>query len=163
MKQATAEFRIEGMTFDEETRLPVVILKEKDGRRTLPVWIGPSEASSILLEIENIKTPRPMTHDLFFQFMQKHKFSIKKLVLSSGRDGKITARLFYGRRAFPYTIDVRPSDGIALALRSKSPIHATEPLIEQKQKMVKAYPRSEVNTSVDDHHPLHKGSDGLLM
>lgn len=163
MKQATTELRIEGMTFDEETRLPVVILKEKDGRRTLPVWIGPSEASSILLEIENIKTPRPMTHDLFFQFMRKHKFTIKKLVLSTDRDGKITARLFYGRGAFPYTLEVRPSDGIALSLRSKSPIHATEPLIEQKQKTVRAYPKGEVNPAVGDHSPAHKDSDGFLM
>ena len=163
MKQATAELRIEGLIFDEETQLPVVILKEKDGRRTLPVWIGPSEASSILLEIENIKTPRPMTHDLFFQFMRKHKFSIKKLVLSSGKNGKITARLFYGRRAFPYTLDVRPSDGLALSLRSKSPVHATESLIEQKQKTVRAYPKGDVNRGVGGHPSVHKDTDGLLM
>lgn len=163
MKQATEEVRVEGMTFDEETQLPVVILKEKNGRRTLPVWIGPSEASSILLEIEKIKTPRPMTHDLFFQFMRKHKFTIKKLVLAAGKDGKITARLFYGRRALPYTLDVRPSDGLALALRSKSPILATEALIDRKQKTVRAYPRGDANNSVDECPPLHKDSDGLLM
>lgn len=163
MKQATEEVRIEGITFDEESQLPVIILKEKEGRRTLPVWIGPSEASSILLEIENIKTPRPMTHDLFIQFMRKHKFTIKKLVLSAGRDGKITARLFYGRRGFPYTMDVRPSDGIALALRYKSRIHATERLIEQKQKTVKSYPKGDVNPAVGDHTDVHKDTDGLLM
>jgi bifunctional DNase/RNase len=104
-----------------------------------------------------------MTHDLFFQFMQKHRFSIKKLVLSSGREGKITARLFYGRGAFPYTLDVRPSDGIALALRSKSPILATVSLIDQKRKTVMAYPKGDVNPAVGDHSPTHKDSDGLLM
>lgn len=150
------------MIFDDETQLPVVVLKEKNGSRSLPVWIGPSEASAILLEIEKIKTPRPMTHDLFFQFMKKHRFSIKKLELSHEREAKIAARLFYGRRGFPYSIDVRPSDGIALAVRSKAPIFAAERLVRRNQQNRTTVPIKDTNTA-GERFFLRKDSDGLLM
>ena len=120
---------IKGFFLDPE-RMPVVVLSDASGERILPIWTGPSEASSIIVELEEIKTPRPLTHDLLAKYFQRHGFTMDGLEIfdHSGEFG-YNARLKYHRRLRHFDMEVRPSDGLALAVRLKAPILAEEQLL----------------------------------
>jgi hypothetical protein len=111
-------------------RSPVVILRDKPGRRQLPIWIGTAEARSIALEIENYETPRPNTHDLAHRVIQELDGEIVRAVVTELRAGTYYASLFLRVRSNIVEVDSRPSDAIALALRAGAPIFVRAPLFE---------------------------------
>jgi bifunctional DNase/RNase len=123
------EMAVQGLAIDERTRTPVVLLKEKDGTRMLPIWIGPSEASSIALELTGRKFQRPLTHDLLKTVIDGLNATVPKIAIVELREKTYYAKVFLERDNEVLTIDARPSDCIALALRTRSPIFVKEELL----------------------------------
>jgi bifunctional DNase/RNase len=123
------ELHIKGFFLDSD-RMPVAVLSDATGRRVLPLWIGPSEASSIIVELEEIKNPRPLAHDILASYFQRHGFNMDVLEIyeQSGEFG-YNARIKYHRRLRHFDMEVRPSDGLALAVRLKAPVLAAEHLL----------------------------------
>src|SRR6201981_3832346 len=110
------EMTIKGLMVDPITNSPIVILRDKDGQRVLPIWVGIFEANAIALQIENISTPRPMTHDLLRNVIQDLKAAVEKIVVCDLQDGTFYALIYLRAHGEVVAIDSRPSDAIALAL-----------------------------------------------
>lgn len=127
------EVVVKGLTFDPVTNVPIVILKETAGKRVLPIWIGVFEANAIALEMESVETPRPMTHDLFNNFFAVASSRMVRVVVDNLKDNTFYATIYLESRGDELTLDSRPSDAIALALRAKSPIFVTEEVMSQAQ------------------------------
>lgn len=115
---------------DRTTNTPVVILQERDGERVLPIWIGPAEASAIAMELAGVKFSRPLTHDLLKQVIVGLGAELRKVIITQVKDNTYYAELHIHRGDTVFTVDARPSDSIALALRLKSSIFTSEVLLE---------------------------------
>jgi bifunctional DNase/RNase len=126
------EVKVGGVTYDENARSPVVVLRERDGTRVLPIWIGPAEASAIAMEVMGKKFQRPLTHDLMATIVKGLKARVSKVVISDLRENTFYASVVLEREKEKemVNVDARPSDGIALALRTQSPIYLSEKLLE---------------------------------
>ncbi len=129
------EMTIKGLMIDPITNMPIVILKDTAGDRVLPIWVGIFEANAIALQIENITTPRPMTHDLLKNVLTDLEASVEKIVVSELRDNTFYAMIYLNRSGEIVAVDSRPSDAIALALRTKSPIFVEESVVESAKGM----------------------------
>jgi hypothetical protein len=116
------EMTIKGLMVDPITNMPIIILRDRDGQRVLPIWVGVFEANAIALQIENIQTPRPMTHDLLRNVIQDLQAAVEKIVVCDLKDNTFYARIHLQTPGGPVAIDARPSDAIALALRTRAPI-----------------------------------------
>jgi bifunctional DNase/RNase len=125
------EMTVAHLGVDRNTESPVVILREKDGSRVLPIWIGPAEASAIAMELQGVKAARPMTHDLLKQVIVGLGGELRRIVISAVRENTYFAELLIQREDHVFQVDARPSDSIALALRLNAPIFATDQLLEQ--------------------------------
>ncbi len=134
MKESRQELIIQGMVLEKETEAPIVILKEKGGERVLPVWIGPFEASAIIIEMQQVKPPRPMTHDLLADMFHRHGFRMTELLIHRSFNRKYLASLSYRNWRRRFTVDIRPSDGLAMAARLKAPVFATEEVFQQQSR-----------------------------
>ena len=122
---------VAGVALDDETDAPTVLLRSDSGASMLSVPVGAFEASAIIIEVEGLKPPRPLTHDLFVQLFSRHAFRLQRFELyGRGEDGYL-GRLRYRKGFRSYSMEVRPSDGIALALRLGAPIEASEDLVER--------------------------------
>jgi uncharacterized protein len=124
------EMTIKGLMVDPVTNMPIVILKDKDGDRVLPIWVGIFEANAIALQIENVATPRPMTHDLLRNVITDLEGQVDRVVVSDLKDNTFYAVIHLTVRGERVAIDARPSDAIALALRTRSPILVEENVID---------------------------------
>jgi len=124
------EMTIKGLMVDPITNMPIIILRDKDGQKVLPIWVGVFEANAIALQIENVTTPRPMTHDLLRNVIQDLEASVTKIVVSDLRDNTFYAVIYLQRNGETVAIDARPSDAIALALRAHVPIFVEEVVID---------------------------------
>ena len=124
------EMTIKGLMVDPITNMPIIILRDKDGQRVLPIWVGIFEANAIALQIENISTPRPMTHDLLRNVIQDLSGTVRKIVVSDLKDNTFYALIYLETPAETVAIDARPSDAIALALRTQAPIFVEEAVID---------------------------------
>ena len=124
------EMTIKGLMIDPITNMPIVILKDKEGNRILPIWVGIFEANAIALQIENISTPRPMTHDLLKNVLGDLEANVQKIVVCELKDNTFYAMIYLDREGKLIGVDARPSDAIALALRTKSPIYVEESVVE---------------------------------
>ena len=124
------EMTIKGLMVDPVTNMPIVILKDKDGDRVLPIWVGIFEANAIALQIENVATPRPMTHDLLRNIITDLEGRVDRVVVSDLKDNTFYAIIHLTVRGERVAIDARPSDAIALALRTRSPILVEENVID---------------------------------
>jgi bifunctional DNase/RNase len=111
---------------DRTTNTPVVMLREKAGDRVIPIWIGPAEASAIAMELQGLKPPRPMTHDLLRQVLLGLGAELSRVVVTAVRDNTYFAELHLRRGGDVIQVDARPSDGIALAVRTHAPIFTSE-------------------------------------
>lgn len=111
------QLTIKGISLHQDSQLPVIILQSYDENHTIPISIGPFEASAIITELENIHPPRPLTHDLFSEILSKHKFKLTSLYLYKSVKEKYFARIYYKKNLRTYSMEVRPSDGIALIIR----------------------------------------------
>ncbi len=124
------EVTVASLGLDKTSSTPVVILKEKDGERLLPIWIGPGEASAIAMELAGIHFARPLTHDLFTAVVRGLESSLVRVLITKVVDNTYYASLVFSRNGEFISIDSRPSDSIALALRAEAPIFADENLLE---------------------------------
>jgi uncharacterized protein len=137
------EMTIKGLMVDPITNMPIVILKDKDGERVLPIWVGIFEANAIALQIENIATPRPMTHDLLRNVISDLDGSVDRIVVSDLKDNTFYAIIHLTVRGERVAIDARPSDAIALALRTRSPILVEETVIDNAKTVDFAAERAD--------------------
>jgi len=124
------EMTIKGLMVDPITNMPIVILRDKDGHRVLPIWVGVFEANAIALQIENVTTPRPMTHDLLKNVIADLRARIEKIVVSDLKENTFFALIYLSVGGEIMAIDARPSDAIALALRARAPIFVEERVID---------------------------------
>jgi bifunctional DNase/RNase len=124
---------VSGLAIDERTHTPVVLLKEKEGDRMLPIWIGPSEASSIAMELTGRRFQRPLTHDLLKTVIEGLEAKVPKIAIVELRDKTYYAKVYLERAEELITVDARPSDCIALALRTQSPIFVSEDLLREDE------------------------------
>jgi bifunctional DNase/RNase len=129
------EMKVEGLTLDPLTNMPIIILKDLAGNKALPIWVGYFEANAIALEIEKINTPRPMTHDLLNNIISSLQAKVKHILVTDLKDNTFFAEISVIQNGSDMTIDSRPSDAIALALRSKSPIFVEEKVIEAAKSL----------------------------
>jgi bifunctional DNase/RNase len=124
------EMTIKGLMVDPVTNMPIVVLRDAAGDRVLPIWVGVFEANAIALQIENVATPRPMTHDLLRNVIADLKGSVERVVVTDLKENTFYALIYLRVGGEVVAIDARPSDAIALALRAKAPIFVEETVIE---------------------------------
>jgi bifunctional DNase/RNase len=148
------EMTIKGLTVDPVTNMPIVILHDIDDKRILPIWVGVFEANAIALQIENVHTPRPMTHDLLRNVIHDLQASVERVVVSDVKDNTFFAHIHLDTPAGKVAIDARPSDAIALALRTRSPIWVEEAVIENAKTI-------DASTAKVDGERLHQWLESL--
>jgi bifunctional DNase/RNase len=127
------EMRIRGLMMDPVTNMPIVVLKDVQGNAILPIWVGVYEANAIALEIEKVQTPRPMTHDLLKNVLLGLEVRVDKIVVSDLKDDTFYALIWVERDGEMMTIDSRPSDALALALRVDCPIFVDDQVLKNSK------------------------------
>ncbi|MBM3293574.1 MAG: bifunctional nuclease family protein [Candidatus Aminicenantes bacterium] len=125
------EMKIKGLVIDPISKMPIVVLEEPAGDRILPIWIGVFEANAIALTIENIPTPRPMTHDLIRNVLSRLNIGVDRIVVTDVKNNTFYASIHCRHEGREMVIDSRPSDAIALALRMRSPIYVEEEVVRR--------------------------------
>lgn len=148
------EMKIRGLMMDPVTNMPIVVLKDVRGSAVLPIWVGVYEANAIALEIEKVQTPRPMTHDLLKNVLFGLNVQVQKVVVNDLKDDTFYAVIWVEREGERMSIDSRPSDALALALRVDCPIFVDETVL-QNSKSTSAI--SEKSTNEE----LRKWLEGL--
>src|SRR5256886_5011170 len=148
------EMKIRGLMMDPVTNMHIVVLKDVQGQAILPIWVGVYEANAIALEIEKVQTPRPMTHDLLKNVLLGLEVRVQKIVVNDLKDDTFYALIWVEREGQMMTIDSRPSDALALALRMDCPIFVDESVLKNS-KISSAF--SERNTN----EQLRTWLDGL--
>jgi hypothetical protein len=127
--KAMIKIRVQSLGLDQNTKSPVVILQEEGGPRVLPIWIGPAEASAIAMELAGMKFPRPLTHDLFPLLIRGLGGTLTRVLITRVHDNTYYAELVIQRGDEVFTVDARPSDSIAIALRTEAQLFTTEDLL----------------------------------
>ena len=125
------EMKVEGLTLDPLTNMPIIILKDSTGQKALPIWVGIFEANAIALEIESITTPRPMTHDLLKNVVLSMQGEIKHILVNELKDNTFHAMIAVNYNGNILNIDSRPSDALALAVRFESPVFVEDAVIDE--------------------------------
>jgi uncharacterized protein len=131
------EMTVKGLTIDPITNMPVIVLRDEQGQRVLPIWVGLPEANAIALQIENVQTPRPMTHDLLKNVISDLNAEVERIVVCELKENTFYAMIYLqigGRRT---AVDARPSDAIALALRAHAKIFVEHTVIESARSVEK--------------------------
>ena len=124
------EMKIRGLMMDPATNMPIVILKDVNSNTVLPIWVGIYEANAIALEIEKVATPRPMTHDLIKTLLTGLETGVRKVVVSDLRDDTFFAVIWLEKDGQLISVDSRPSDALAIALRLDCPIYVEEQVLQ---------------------------------
>ncbi len=124
------EVRVQSLALDRTTNTPVVILQELDGERVLPIWIGPGEASAIAMQLADMEFSRPLTHDLLCSVLRSLGGAVQKVIITRVEKSTYYAELIVQRNGDLFSLDARPSDSIAVALRSDARIFADDQLLE---------------------------------
>lgn len=124
------EVKVQSLGLDRTSNTPVVILQEKDGTRVLPIWIGPGEASAIAMELAGMKFSRPLTHDLFASVILGFGGSLQRVLITKVVENTYYAELVIQKGSEMISIDARPSDSIAIALRMEAAIYTSDDLLE---------------------------------
>ena len=146
--------KVKGLVVDPISKMPIVVLEDPHNEQILPIWIGVFEANAIALTIENVPTPRPMTHDLLKSFLDKLNIAIEKIVVNDVRNNTFYALIHCRCDAKPIIIDSRPSDAIALALRMSSPIFVEDEVVRKAQGL-------KFDDSLEASEKLRKWLEGL--
>ncbi len=129
------QMKVSGIALDPFTNTPIVILKDSTNEKTLPIWIGFMEASSIAMELEKTPRVRPITHDLVKNLIEKLGFIVSKIEVTDLKNDTFYATMHLKRKDEEYILDARPSDAIAIALRCDSPIFVNEEVIEKSKSI----------------------------
>lgn len=127
------EMKIRGLMMDPVTNMPIVVLKDVNSDSLLPIWVGVYEANAIALEIEKVATPRPMTHDLIKNLLYGLETQVRKVVVSELRDDTFYAVIWMEKDGRIISVDSRPSDALALALRVDCPIFVDETVMKSSK------------------------------
>ncbi len=127
------EMKIRGLMMDPTTNMPIVVLKDVNGNSILPIWVGIYEANAIALEIEKVSTPRPMTHDLIKILLLGLGTGIRKVVVSELREDTFYAVIWLDKEGELISVDSRPSDALALALRLDCPIYVDDSVLKNSK------------------------------
>jgi len=127
------EMKISGLMPDPMTNMPIVVLKDSVSGIVLPIWVGAYEANAIALEIEKVTTPRPMTHDLLKNLLIGLETTVRKVVVTELRDDTFFAVIWLERDGQSISIDARPSDALALALRMDCPIYVEDEVLKNSK------------------------------
>lgn len=126
---------VKGIALDPITNMPIIILKDQEDKRALPIWVGIFEANAIALELEKVATPRPMTHDLMKNILEGLGVTVNQIVVNDLKDNTFYAVIELNYNGNIINIDSRPSDAIALALRVGAPIYITEKVVAQAKNI----------------------------
>jgi len=129
------EMKVSGIILDPVSNVPIVILKDGEGKHTLPIWIGLLEASAIAMELEKIKVHRPLTHDLLKNLLEQLKITVVKIEITDLRENTYYALIHLQTREAVMSLDSRPSDAIALALRVAAPIFVAKAVLDKSQHL----------------------------
>jgi len=130
VREDILEIRVRGIATDPMTETPVVVLEEVEGGRMLPIWVGVSEAQAIARELEQVKAPRPMTHDLMKAILEDMQATVERVVINDLRNNTYYAEISLSQGDARFLVDSRPSDAIALALRVQAPIFVARRVME---------------------------------
>lgn len=125
------EMAIYGVSFDMVGKQPIVLLKTVEGNRFLPIWIGHAEASAILMTLQGTESPRPMTHDLLVNLVTELHAEVARVTISELRDATFHAMIRLSTSGDDVELDCRPSDAVALAVRTGSPIYAADAVLDE--------------------------------
>jgi len=148
------EMQIKGLMMDPVTGVPIVILRNADSQRVLPIWVGPVEANAIALQIENVTPPRPMTHDLLKNLLTEFDARVQRVVITALRGNTFYAYLDIDRQGSRLMIDARPSDALAIALRSRAPVFVDDSVLDQASSV-------EVSNEQADRDRLQRWLESL--
>jgi uncharacterized protein len=129
------EMTIKGLMIDPITNMPIIILRDQGGQRVLPIWVGVFEANAIALQIESVQTPRPMTHDLLKNVIDDLEARVDRVVVCDLKENTFYATIHLRSDGHEIQVDARPSDAIALALRTGSPIFVEEAVIQNARSV----------------------------
>ena len=149
------EMKVRGLALDPVSNMPIIILRDEEEKRSLPIWVGIFEANAIALELEKISTPRPMTHDLIKNILESVEAKVEKIVVNDLRDNTFFALIHLRLGEEEITVDSRPSDAIALALRVGAPIFVDEDVV-RRAKSVEVAPKES-----DDQEKLKEWLENL--
>jgi bifunctional DNase/RNase len=152
------EVRVQSLGLDRSTNTPVVILQELDGERVLPIWIGPGEASAIAMQLAEMEFSRPLTHDLLVSVLGGLGGSLQKVVITKVEMSTYYAELIIRRNGEVISVDARPSDSIAVALRLDARIYAQEDLLEKASIEVS----DEDSVLQTEDEPAGERSEGIM-
>jgi bifunctional DNase/RNase len=150
------EMKIRGLMMDPQTNNPIVVLKDVNGTAILPIWVGIYEASAIASEIDKQATPRPMTHDLIRNLLFGLEAAVKKIVVSDLKDDTFYAVIWLERNGEMISVDSRPSDALAIALRMDCPIFVDDVVLKTSKENT---PVAEVSNNEDLRKWLESLSD----
>lgn len=141
------EMEVRGVTMDPERRSPIVILEDSQGREAFPIWIGMPEARAIALELEGIDTPRPLTHALLNNILTNLKIGVRQIFINDLRNNTYFAKIDLLRGPDTVTIDARPSDAIALAIRANAPIFVARKVLEATRTVILTEPEPKKHSA----------------
>ena len=144
------QMKVSGIALDPFTNTPIVILKDNTNDKTLPIWIGFMEASSIAMELEKTPRVRPITHDLVKNLIEKLGFLVSKIEVTDLRNDTFYASMHLKNDTEEYILDARPSDAIAIALRTDSPIFVNEEVIEKSKNIEIDEDKEKLEKLLDD-------------
>jgi len=143
------EMKVKGLALEPLSNMPMIILRDEEDTRWLPIWVGLFEANAIALELEKISPPRPMTHDLIKKILESLDARVQKIVVNDVRDNTFYAVIHLRLGRADITVDSRPSDAIALALRVGAPIFVEEEVVH-KARTVEVAQETEIGTRKGD-------------
>lgn len=142
MRECT-EMRVSGVVVDPNTKMPIVVLKDPEEKRLLPIWIGVMEAGAIAAALENVQPPRPMTHDLYANVLKELGIKVLRVEVTKIENNTFYAEITLSQATRMVDIDARPSDAIALALRTGTPIHVADDVVKKAGIVVEGSQRGE--------------------
>ncbi len=129
----SVEMTIRGLMIDPVSQMPIIILKNSDGSSVLPIWVGIFEANAIAMQLEEVVSPRPMTHDLLKNVILGLRAEVQRVVITDLKDNTFFAKIHLLRNGEALAIDARPSDAMALALRTASPIFVETQVLDKSE------------------------------
>lgn len=157
---ALVEMEVRGITLDPVTNMPIIILRDLENNKSLPIWVGIFEANAIASEMEKLSPPRPMTHDLLKNMIEGLKSKVKRIIVNDLRNNTFFAIIELEKNGANVSIDSRPSDAIALALRVKVPIMVSDEVIK-KAKTIDMTQAGEGEELIEDKEKLREWLDKL--